>query len=905
MGVHGLTSYLKANRSSLARTLHLAASTKSSAEERQQVIVDGWSLIYAVYRGAQLPWVYGGEYGAFEQAVRRLVTAWRGVGLEPVVVFDGPTPQAKFATVEKRLDQHRKDLLLIYRSGPAGRLSQASTFVLPPLCYSSCLLALTSPPSDDNAAVFKPVEVHFADSEGDPFTVELARQRRAWILGTDSDFIVYIGSVCGDGIETTEGMGYCPLDEMVWVAVDANPGSARPDTPSASSSGWGDEDEFKEVRTKRRKSPRSSGLLPPPGGGVLSLNLTFYAPLALPTLLNLPPTHLPLLASFLGTDYTPSTMGQHFHQHSQGPVHNVERTAKALRTASTQQTSSGSATPSGYNRALDLIMRAIEILALRPPLASGLAIQLREAIINSTLQYALPPPGTPGQSCTLHPADGCDLPQQLVPSAFDEFPASTTKPLYLQAYREGRLSPELLDLMATGTFWPSLFLEDPDTSSVAVWIGREIRQWVYAIVEEAVGVYEEPEDIDDDDDDIEDGEEDTLANGDDGDLDDDDDEVIPVEEMDSDEEPEWVRADKQASVRAAARARAHERRETELYHGYLPEHGVAQPDNSPELRSLHAALWRLRGGRADGASVDGGSVPLSRVMSKQESAVASPPGGRVRRVQVTEYVRRAQSIRPEKIDVRQPTAGDLLPEEWRWADVNGAAAAYPRRLAANGNVPVILRSEPERVRLLLYALRAEGTGILGPTKHWEDSTLPWGHDECHLALSARWAIMRGSERGSDTKWRRTELRALAGIIFSSLDDGTNEGSTVPVTPLENRPILLSAELLHAMENIGWLAEALLLPHLCGQGESRFSGRAFHNALLATGSAGKVQLHEDAERWYAAVEQGLGDDIWFEEKRREKKKGKGTVRGVPGAASSRAGQGSVFGMFGALEGLPAE
>ncbi|KZT53081.1 hypothetical protein CALCODRAFT_520307 [Calocera cornea HHB12733] len=901
MGVHGLTSYLKANRSSLARTLHLAASNKSSAEERQQVIIDGWSLIYAVYRGAQLPWVYGGEYAAFEQAVRRLVNAWRGVGLEPVVVFDGPTPQAKFPTVEKRVDQHRKDLLLIYRSGPVGRLSQASTFVLPPLCYSSCLLALTTPVSGDHGASFEPIEVHFADSEGDPFTVELARQRGAWILGTDSDFVVYIGSVCGEGVETTEGMGYCPLDEMVWVAEEPNPGTARPDTPSASSSGWGDEDDFREVRTKRRKTSRSSGLLPPLGGGVLSLNLTFYAPLSLPTLLNLPPTHLPLLASFLGTDYTPSTMWQHFHPQSNGPVQNVERTANALRTASAQQSSSGAATPSGYNRALDLIMRAIEILALRPPLASGMAVQLREAIINSTLQYALPPPGTPGQSCTLHPADACDLPQQLVPSAFDDFPAATTKPIYLQAYREGRLSPELLDLLATGTFWPSVFLEDPDASSVAVWMGREIRQWVYAIVEEAVGLYEEPEDLDDD---LEDGEDDTLAEGEDGDLEEDEDEVIPVEEMDSDEEPEWVKADKQASVRAAARARAHERRDTELYHGYLPEHGVAQPDNSPELRSLHAALWRLRGGKNDGASVDGGSVPISRVMSKQESTIASPPGGRTRRVQVTEYVRRAQSIRPEKVDVRQPVVGDLLPEEWRWADLNGTAAAYPRRLGISGNMPVVLRSQHERVRLMLYALRAEGTGILGPSTNWEDASLPWEHEECHIALSVRWAIMKGAERGHDAQWRKSELRALAGVIFPLSEETKDEGSIMPVTPLENRSILLTAELLHAMENIAWLAQALLLPHLCGDAESRFSGRAFHAALLGL-SAGKIQLREDAEHWCSAVVQGLGDDIWFEEKRKEKKKGKGTVRGAPSVPSSRSGNSSVFGMFGALEGLPAE
>ncbi|EJT96733.1 hypothetical protein DACRYDRAFT_112538 [Dacryopinax primogenitus] len=886
MGVHGLTSYLKANRSSLAQTLHLAPSIKS-ADERQQVIVDGWSLIYAVYRAAQLPWVYGGEYAAFEHDIRRLVTAWRGVGLEPVVVFDGPTPQAKFPTVEKRLDQNRKDLLLTYRSGPAGRLSQAGTFVLPPLCYSSCLFALTVHPSNDGTDMFEPVEVHFADSEGDPFTVELARQRSVWVLGTDSDFIVYIGSVCGEGTDNAEGMGYCPLDEMVWVVEDSVPGTSRPDTPSAgSSSAWGDEEEFREVRSRRRKTTRNAGLLPSPGATTHGLKLTFYAPLALSNLLNLPPTHLPLLASFLGTDYTPATMRQHFHPQSNSPVQNVERTANALRTASAQQSSSGTATPSGYNRALDLIMRAIEILALRPPLPSGLAIQLREAIISSTLQYALPVPGEPGVNCAVHPPDACELPQQLVPSAFDDYPAAATKPLYLKAYREGMLAPELLDLIATGTFWPSVFLEDPDAGSVAVWVGREIRQWVYAIVDQAVGVYEEP-DPDEMEDEMEDGEEgeETLANGDD----DDEDELIPVEEMDSDEEPAWVTSDKRASMRAAAQVRARERRETELYHGYLPEDGVAQPDNSPELRSLHAALWRLRGGRNENASVDGGSAPLSRVMS----VVASPPNGRVRRVQVTEYVRRAQAIKPEKVDVRQPIVGDLFPEGWRWMEPSRSSRVNPTQ-----NIPVIVRSESERVRVLLHALQAEGTGIMDPANDWDDATPRWSSEECHLALSTRWAIMKGAEKGGEARWKRSELEALAAVIFPSSDVDREAPSTVPVTPLENRPIALAAQLLHAMENIAWLAQALLISALCGQGECRLSGRALHAALLnATG-----KITGDAKRWCAAVEQGLGDDMWFEDRRKEKKKGRGGSRSHVGPSGSN---GSPFGMFGALEGLPAE
>jgi hypothetical protein len=45
-------------------------------------------LIFRLYHGS-LPWTAGGEYLAFYRLVRRLLAAWKGVGLDLLFVFDG------------------------------------------------------------------------------------------------------------------------------------------------------------------------------------------------------------------------------------------------------------------------------------------------------------------------------------------------------------------------------------------------------------------------------------------------------------------------------------------------------------------------------------------------------------------------------------------------------------------------------------------------------------------------------------------------------------------------------------------------------------------------------------------------------------------------------------------------
>jgi len=114
--VKGLTTFLKENRS-ISRSLNLDTAS-GSTKDSIPIVIDAWGyvshyllpslfspglllwlkrdkeeelifrLIFRLYHGS-LPWTAGGEYIAFYRLIRRLLSAWKGVGLDMVFVFDG------------------------------------------------------------------------------------------------------------------------------------------------------------------------------------------------------------------------------------------------------------------------------------------------------------------------------------------------------------------------------------------------------------------------------------------------------------------------------------------------------------------------------------------------------------------------------------------------------------------------------------------------------------------------------------------------------------------------------------------------------------------------------------------------------------------------------------------------
>jgi hypothetical protein len=60
----------------------------------------------------------------------------------------------------------------------------------------------------------------------------------------------------------------------------------------------------------------------------------------------------------------------------------------------------------------------------------------------------------------------------------------------MSTYRRGHFSPGLMDILSTGTVWPELFLENPDIETVSRSLGRPIREWVYAVLDDGMGIME-------------------------------------------------------------------------------------------------------------------------------------------------------------------------------------------------------------------------------------------------------------------------------------------------------------------------------------------------------------------------------------------------------------------------------
>lgn len=381
------------------------------------------------------------------------------------------------------------------------------------------------------------LELHYADGEGDPWAVELAGRLGGVVVGNDSDFVVL----------NSEGyLGYVPMDEMIWTTSGPDGGQVE--------DGDG---EFQPVRSKGKKKvsdPRSgNGLLPPDGTSDLILSFSVYAPAKLADHFKIPVGLLPLLGALLGNDYSHQPSSSHRNAQSlffaglpnlSARINMASSTLKSILSASALKRKRKDQVDS----VIDLIDKAVEALLsrTRSNMGPGEVEAITNTIVDATLQYAIPKytgdkQGIkslwPTPTCALHEPDLCPLLARLLTSGTSEEAEPEEKAmceqvreLYMKAYRGASFSPKILDTLTTGTAWPRLFLESPDLESVSNSVGKPIRQWGYAIMDDGVGL-PDPQDNtvvdeifeEDDDEELidvveEDSEEDSMASGDEGPL---------------------------------------------------------------------------------------------------------------------------------------------------------------------------------------------------------------------------------------------------------------------------------------------------------------------------------------------------------------------------------------------------
>ncbi|KAG6891496.1 hypothetical protein C0992_005635 [Termitomyces sp. T32_za158] len=757
MGVHGLTTYLRENERLLSTTLNLP----SSSSDPIPIVIDGWSFIYDVYRNSNLPWVYGGEYPEFYDLVAVVVNAWIKVGLKIFFVFDGPTPQLKFSTVVSRLGQsHVQPSLLFFRTSPVSRGTARflnENRIIPPLAYTACISALKNLRDSTDA-----VEVHFADEEGDPYAVELAGKLGAYVVGNDSDFVVL----------NTEGyLGYIPLEEMMWhVPISLEVTSHEEDD--------GGFQEVRKPKSKRRPVADKKfgrGIIPPDGDG-LTLSFVVYKPDSLAAHLNIPVTLLPLLGALVGNDLSRQTdpdrrtVQSLFFDRQLSLSQRITRVASTIQTILSPSTQKRKILKHQVGSVMDLIDRAVNQLLTRlnTPLGTGEIDIIVEKIVEATLQYAIPKRDDADmlahdlqspQVCALHPPSACSLlpllSRRVEAGASDDSEiesegqqnAVKIRAQYLAAFRDGQFSPKLLDILSSGTFWPRIFLENPDVETVSRSIGRPIREWIYSVLDNAVGL---PETLDEE---IEHESNKAAFEGDEEDLD----EIIDVVESES---------------------------ETELVGDDL-------------LAPLKGELYRLHGSDNEDPSI-------------AEAAPHSPPRPPV----VSEYLRRGTRVAQEEVEVKP--INELF--------VSVSLPPY------SGFIPVVSFSLEKRMTVFLRALESD----VAPVR-----SLPKEH--IIPVLAVRWVVRTLNTRAEETKskerekerWTKREAACLLAMFNTPSQSCSGLAPQDSPTTVIDRNVQLTAQIVQSFESIEHLSQALLLTNTLPSSAHRFSGKVFHNSLMAS------------------------------------------------------------------------
>jgi hypothetical protein len=402
---------------------------------------------------------------------------------------------------------------LFFRTSPPARSHPRflnENRILAPLVFIASVEALKALVKEG-----LPIELYFADEEGDPYSVELAGKLNGYVTGTDSDFVVL----------NAEGyQGYIPLDDFLWDTSALGDLAPEPEPEPV--------DDFQPIKRKKGKKYMevNHGIIPRVEDvSKISLTCTVISPAVLAAHLELPISLLPLLGALVGNDFSASPSARFgkqslFFDRKVSLSQRITRVSNTIREKISNPTPNKAKKPEESEEAIDLIRRVVHTLLLQgvSSLASGEEPAIIEKIVESTLQYALPERQDgalrpPGPSCLLgNPGDVY---------LYGRDKGKNIRRLYLDGYHAGTVSSKALDPLHTGTMWPRPFLEHPEKETVHRSIGRPIREWIYAILDDGVGLPVRP------------GKGETEAeNGVDGGDEGDDDELIDVEEEDSSDE---------------------------------------------------------------------------------------------------------------------------------------------------------------------------------------------------------------------------------------------------------------------------------------------------------------------------------------------------------------------------------
>jgi hypothetical protein len=605
--------------------------------------------------------------------------------------IQGPSPKLKHPTRLNRITQSVVDpSTLFHRTSPTSRSRPSflnSNRIIPPLVYQTCISALQE---------LDGVECSWADGEGDPFCVALAVQEGgdALVTGQDSDYVV---------LYATGYAGYVPLDSMIWSGTIP---SFTPDSGSiystSTSSGLANSDEhsdsgFQKVvsKSRRRRNPKtdslpqqatlSKGIIPPPNYDTLTFRV--YSPSSIAQHLQVPPRLLPLLGSIVGNDFTSQTMSSKLFDPRLSPSQRITHTANVLRAILNPPKPSLKKRFAKANESvLGLINTLISELSLQM-LGANEQSKYVSSIVDAILQYIVQEPQPLG------PFSSIPHPRLLSPQHQE------TQSLYLQAYRSGKLSTKLMDVIITHSAWPVHFLEDPDSESCTRMIGGKAREWIYAVLSDRIVRFGVGED-----------EENGVSEEEEELIDEDEDELIDVVEYDSEEED------------------------------VLPKSREELPDDP--LAGLRSVLAKLRLQDSPPTSV---AAPLvdEVLASEPLDTIAEEPASDSSGQQIDSgprYIQEAvrRGLRCVSLPVQITPLSSLYP-------------AFSSEDEDEARLPIQLHPFETRIDVFLHALGCDTEGVRDMPHEW-----------ALVIISLRWAVKCCFEGKKDQRgrWTRTEARAF-------------------------------------------------------------------------------------------------------------------------------------------------
>ncbi|PVG02518.1 hypothetical protein CPB86DRAFT_870366 [Serendipita vermifera] len=697
--------------------------------------------------------------------------------------------------------------------------------------------------------------------------------------------------------------------------------------------------------TNPSKPSTVGDLIPPPD--YVSLSFPVYTPESTAASLGIPPSLLPLLAGMVGNEYTHtiknnaqskpiftarpgSTHHDFIYEHKLSAPKRVIYTANILSTTLQNQKRKNK----GRGSVLDIIRSAVTQMLVRPNLTTEREIDVVvNRVVESALQYAIPPSSyqqTEGPK--LWPTFFCPLHEDIAQCRLDAFlpdeqedgekhptqsphtPLRSTEPRkeeatlsiiqnqYIRAYREGSFDPYLMDILITGTMWPRTFLESPDLASTsgALDASGTLRKWVYAVLDQGIGVYIPPPPEEDEE--HAEQQQGAGASGadsssqEDDDSEEDDDEIIDV----IDEEDEFEEQD--------------------------------------PLAALKGALQRLRGtapGHGEGVLP---TIPDGGVKEEDEDTEDNGDEGGEDQEEcyVTEYVRRGARFSDERVQVDE--LHSLIEATLKLADPTSPSPGDFGQLASpstswNHNIPVPrtsrhrpiqLEDKKTRLAVLLTACHSDTKKVRDLRKEWIGPVIITRYLVWYSGMKEREKEKAGGVISPFLRrWSKGEIKALLcafGVDENLQSQEQKESQDDPKDTTEEHPwvfekkqldtkertIQLMARSLSVIEATRMLIQALCLTRTIPLALSKFKGRKFHelcqdasilgsisNGIPAQDASMNVQV--DPNVW-DAVEEGLetfiGDDRVKKAKKKETSKGANKAA-KGGAASKNAGRGGFF------------